>query len=139
MTRKDESILVALGVFVFLVAGIAYFNQPVDPHAEARRFQARMDAGQAERAAEQERDLNDNKGSAAVACQEFVTRRLKSPGSADFPWNFGEVTSTGDTFTVRSHVDSQNSYGALLRTNYVCTVEDRGESWFLVEMDLSER
>ena len=93
----------------------------------------------ADPAAEAERALKDNKGSAAVACQGFVTKRLKSPGSADFPWSFGEVTNVGGKFTVRSHVDSQNSYGALLRTNYVCTVEDRGESWFLVEMDLSER
>jgi hypothetical protein len=62
---------------------------------------------------------------AGVACQEFVSRQLKSPGSAKYP---AEETAEhahnlGDgRFAVRSYVDSQNGFGALLRTQFACYV-----------------
>jgi hypothetical protein len=53
-------------------------------------------------------------------CKKVVPEILKSPGSARFP----DKSMTRELFTgmyvVTGKVDSQNSYGALLRSNYYC-------------------
>lgn len=74
-------------------------------------------------------------------CTKFVKDRLKAPSTAKFR-NFFEkdgevvVTSTdGVTFVVASTVDAQNSFGAMLRTSFVCTVINTGGSnWRLVDL-----
>lgn len=65
--------------------------------------------------------------SALFASQTFVKERLRSPASAVFPTSSdgqgASVTKTGQcTFTVISHVDSQNGFGAMLRTGYIAKV-----------------
>lgn len=77
-------------------------------------------------------------------CTQFVKQRLISPASARFPNEFeddGEVTitSAGSTFTVVSHVDSQNGFGALLTTPFTCRVRHvDGDNWRLVDLQLVE-
>jgi hypothetical protein len=75
-------------------------------------------------------------------CTQFVEQRLKAPGTAKFR-NFyqddGEVTVTqaGDVFTVVSSVDSENGFGASLRTEFTCTVTSLGGgNWQLEGLDL---
>jgi hypothetical protein len=56
--------------------------------------------------------------------KQFVEQRLKSPGSAQWS-DFSEelVEQVNDTtFKVVSYVDSQNGFGALLRSYYKCTI-----------------
>ena len=78
---------------------------------------------------------------AHVMCQTFVKRRLKSPSTADFPGGVaGTITERG-TIVVTSHVDSQNSFGAMIRTNYVCEVrpqDPKGKNWTLVDLRVRE-
>lgn len=59
------------------------------------------------------------------ACQSAVTARLKAPSTATFA--DGQIaTDDGEgNWTVRGRVDAQNSFGAMLRTYYTCTVEYR--------------
>jgi len=47
---------------------------------------------------------------------------LKSPSSAKFPWGLKSSLISGDKYRVANYVDSQNSFGAMIRTNYVCEV-----------------
>lgn len=55
--------------------------------------------------------------------QLFVKDRLKSPSSAEFGYGEDQVFQKNDsTFIVESYVDSQNSFGAMLRSKYVCTL-----------------
>lgn len=69
---------------------------------------------------------------AKVACRDFVKARLKAPATADFS---GEtVTGSGTSYTVRGAVDSENSFGAKLRSTYVCVVEDAGSEWRLTSL-----
>jgi hypothetical protein len=73
------------------------------------------------------------KRAAYAACQQFVTQKLKAPATAHFP-SFEErfVTDGAGVFSVYSHVDSQNSFGAQIRTTYRCDVStDNGEHWNL--------
>jgi hypothetical protein len=77
--------------------------------------------------------------------QDFVRDRLKAPSTAEFPGgmfdNFsGHVTSEDrGTYRIASYVDSQNSFGAMLRTHYSgrIRIEPNGE-WTLLELDLMD-
>lgn len=63
--------------------------------------------------------------SAQVACEKAVSDQLKSPASATFS-NWTRTNNYNDTFTVTGSVDSQNSFGAMLRSQFSCTVRDNG-------------
>ena len=57
------------------------------------------------------------------AAKSDVPNYLKSPSTADFPNVLGDdwiVVRDSDYFYVKSYVDSQNSFGAMLRTNFIC-------------------
>lgn len=75
--------------------------------------------------------------------KQFVSGRLKSPGSAD--WGHQRSSSvverTGEkTFRVRAWVDSQNGFGALIRTNFICELEYLGkDEWKCTRLQLFER
>ncbi|BDB52112.1 hypothetical protein [Flavobacterium ammonificans] len=65
----------------------------------------------------------NSKITALTAAQEEVKSRLKSPSSANFPWGIDCVTKISDnTYVINSYVDSQNSFGAMLRTNFTCQI-----------------
>lgn len=83
---------------------------------------------------------DDNKVGAIVVCEQFVEQRLRSPGSADFQTaNSDRVRVSGDTFVYSAFVDSQNGFGAELRTDFICTVEHiEGDRFRLVDLQLLE-
>lgn len=84
---------------------------------------------------------NKSDGMAYVMCQSFVEDRLKAPASAGFA-NKSEatITETGeDQWRIRAHVDSQNSFGANVRTPFVCEIKYVGDDkWQLVDLTLQE-
>lgn len=64
-------------------------------------------------------------------CEDRVRSRLKSPSSAKFPWDCFKQRVTKNHITPRKYFtmgcyDAQNAFGAMLRGNYVCTVEQKG-------------
>lgn len=85
----------------------------------------------------------DREFGAFDTCTEFVRDRLRSPTSAEFRNYFeddGEVSviGTGEgPYVVRSSVDSQNAFGASLRSEFTCTVRHVGDgNWRLVNLSL---
>jgi hypothetical protein len=76
---------------------------------------------------------------AALMSQHFVKDRLKAPASAEFQ-NFSDaavIHEGAGVYSVSSFVDSQNSFGAKLRTRYRCTLQDKGnEKWHLVDLKI---
>lgn len=67
---------------------------------------------------------------AVLACEDFVERELRAPSTADFPsTSDAEVNRTGDRWRVSSHVDSENGFGAMIRSDWTCTVELDGDTW----------
>lgn len=79
-------------------------------------------------------DEGIRKSEAYVQVQFAVEDRLKSPGSASFPLGRAEEQTTQldeTTFRVRSYVDSENAYGAEIRTQFEAEVEKRDEQWYL--------
>lgn len=76
-------------------------------------------------------DVGDSYG-ARGACEQFVEKRLKSPGSAEY----SDQTESNDRleWTASGTVDSQNAFGALIRNDYRCVMTylaDENESYRL--------
>jgi hypothetical protein len=68
----------------------------------------------------------DNKTMAYTMMQEFVKDYLISPGSAKFEWISEpdcKISKEGFEYYISSWVDSQNSFGAMLRTRFEGTIE----------------
>jgi flagellar basal body-associated protein FliL len=84
----------------------------------------------------------DNKTMAYVMMQEFVKRNLVSPGSAKFEWISEpdcKISKDGFEYTISSWVDSQNSFGALIRTRFTGVVRQVDkDNWELVELEFDE-
>ena len=83
----------------------------------------------------EERRREQQYGSRSMAwimAQDFVEARLKSPGSASYgDWleqNYSDnVTDLGEgLYHTRGWVDSQNGFGAMLRSNFLCTLQYNG-------------
>ena len=86
---------------------------------------------------------------AYVGCELYVKETLKAPASAEFP-----STSTADirelenkVFEIRSYVDAQNSFGAMIRTDFYCKIQYIGDpdgdeldfsKWILLDLQFSE-
>jgi hypothetical protein len=75
---------------------------------------------------------------AFVMSQEFLKKRLKAPATAKFPdYDEQAVHYLGDSiYTVVSYVDAENTYSALLRSGYHCSLKYEGENWSLISISL---
>lgn len=69
---------------------------------------------------------------------EFVRPMLKAPSTAKFgPFEESSVTPLGDEkYRIVAYVDSQNSFGAMLRTYYTCELKYKTdtEKWQMLEI-----
>jgi hypothetical protein len=84
----------------------------------------------------------DNRIAAYIMMERFVEQRLKCPGTAKFPgvWDGmqNHVTPIGNqTYKIVSYVDSQNLFGAYLRTNFVGEIQQMSvDNWRLISLNL---
>jgi len=71
---------------------------------------------------------------AVESCQEAVVSQLRAPGSAVFPEPpyEGELAlehlQATNAYIWNAYVDAQNSFGALLRSDFTCTVDTNGNA-----------
>lgn len=77
---------------------------------------------------------DDHSVDALLTSQKLVTAYLKAPASAKFPgavWDnaIGHVRRNGQTYRIDSYVDSQNAFGAMLRTRYSVTLTRTGPEY----------
>jgi len=58
--------------------------------------------------------------------EDFIKQRLKSPSTAEFPGTFEKddhITDLGGgEYKIRSWVDSQNGFGAMIRSQWSCKI-----------------
>lgn len=82
-----------------------------------------------------EDDATDKYGAQNV-CEQFIEDRLKAPSTADF--HHDSATAAGDVWTVSGAVDSENGFGAMIRSDYVCQVRatDNDGNWRLVDLQV---
>jgi len=79
----------------------------------------------------------DNKELAYIYCQDWVKDRLVAPSTADFPLEPVDVTKKDDKYYVESYVDAQNSFGAKIRTKFICETKCDGRTWSLIDLEFS--
>lgn len=73
---------------------------------------------------------------AEYTCNDFVKDRLKSPSTAHFPSDTS--SHVGNTWTVHGSVDSENGFGASLRSTFTCTMTVSGDNWHLDNLDFND-
>lgn len=77
---------------------------------------------------------------AYVMSQNFVKRHLKAPSTAAFPSGVARYSQAigNCQFAVNSYVDSQNSFGAMVRSSYTATMEyiPKDDTWRTVALDI---
>lgn len=104
--------IIALFFIAPIVNGLTNLDpEPTEP----------VDPAQIEAKAQQEKEYDD-KITATVCAQNQVESMLKSPSTADFPFDNGRIGYEDGLFMIANYVDSQNGFGAMVRTNYVCKV-----------------
>jgi len=99
---------------------------------------ASYEAKQKEAKAQAARCGRDNYSDAFFYGKEYVKRSLKSPSSAKFG-SYGNSSVQhykGCKFVVKGYVDSQNSFGAMLRSNYSVTMTPSGLGWTLEDISI---
>lgn len=106
--------------------------------------QAERESAETEKQAQQEERRCSDQGMAFVMSQNFVKKRLRSPSTAKFP----NVTSEGVrtqylgncTHKVQAYVDSQNGFGATIRTQYYAELKKQPNvnSWSLINLQIQE-
>ena len=83
-----------------------------------------------------ERELNAKLLDAYCMAQRFVEQRLKSPRSVKWPWiSYKSCTTYLDNnrYRISTYCDAQNSFGALIRTHFVCIVKYIGSNDWRLE------
>lgn len=78
-------------------------------------------------------------GMAWLMCQQFLEDRLVAPATADFPGPYTRFTTSlgRNRFKVDAYVDSENGFGANLRSDFVCTVSYKGnDTWNLESLEV---
>ena len=66
---------------------------------------------------------------ANIMAQGFIKQVLKSPSTADFPFLDYTTTNVDNRYTIVSHVDSQNGFGAMIRSNWRVVMDHNGGEW----------
>jgi len=65
----------------------------------------------------------DRERTAYVCAKLKVEEELKAPSTAKFqPYPDAVITNNGLYYFVKSYVDAQNSFGAMIRTDFICKV-----------------
>ena len=72
-----------------------------------------------------------------VQAQGFVKQGLKAPSTAKFPLEPVSVGTDGNgLYQVESYVDSQNSFGAMIRSEWMLNMRPVGDKWMLETMQI---
>jgi hypothetical protein len=74
---------------------------------------------------------------AFVYAQEQIEKQIKSPSSAEWPIASESLLhQKGNIYTFKSYFDSQNSFGAMIRTKYICVVEENNNLYTIKNLQL---
>ena len=127
-------ILATLGPLLLLIVYASLFHSK----SEGGQTMAEWEAGRRDAKARMN-DMLPDPISAWVMAKEFVKPKLKAPSTAKFPqYNPKKIHHIGEgRYKIASYVDSQNSFGATLRTSFSCVIRYEGnDKWVLEWLDI---
>ncbi len=118
-------------IFMNVVDSIAYSKMTPEEKLE---YDNKKKIAEEEKAKKQaEEDLKyiydtDNSSYAYALITDYVKDKLKSPSTAKFPSKSGvKISKNNDTYIIQGYVDSQNSFGATIRTKYIAEIKQIGK------------
>lgn len=78
----------------------------------------------------------DNASAAVAMCQKFVKRTLKAPATANFDNSENGVAPDGTAWMTSGAVDAENSFGAKIRTRFICRLQydSAQRKWSLLDL-----
>lgn len=87
-------------------------------------------------------DSQHDAGMACIMAEKLIKPQLKAPTTAEFDYGHckSSATHSGDTWTIRSYVDSDNSFGAHIRTHFVAKLTNvpPSDTWRMVSLNFEE-
>ena len=125
---KVEKVLAYIGIAIALFIFVAWAKYEYDKMWEGPKPQIQWF------------ELDDSISAYSIM-EEFVKDRLKSPAAANFPNIFQEgkehiTRLENQTYRIISYVDSQNSFGAVLRTAFIGEVRQVSKGkWELLSLN----
>ncbi len=126
--NQNPVVLISFFFVIIMVGGLLFFFREGEHPA--------MTAAKEE---EQKAKSDPLATRASVFAEDRVKKMLKAPSTAKFErFSRDQVSGSNGTYTVRSYVDAQNSYGAMLRNHYTCQVVFESSSTASVTCQLSE-
>lgn len=118
--------VIAIGIFIFSCS-----SNPEDNYTQDQKDSVKL-----------AEFIEEQRIPAYVMSQQFLNEKLKSPSTAEYPTDVDKdiVTYMGDSvFHINSYVDSQNGFGAMIRSKYNATLKfNGGDKWELVKLNLNE-
>ncbi|REH54540.1 hypothetical protein C7448_10260 [Tenacibaculum gallaicum] len=100
--------LIILGIIGMFIGGVLLYNNHIENKYPTSKSSHKK-----------ETSTYFSNEKAAYAAQKFVERQLKSPSTAKFPsLNKSKVEKSNNEYKISSYVDSQNGFGAMIRSNY---------------------
>lgn len=130
-SKNDGLVKLGFGLVGGLFMLLIFSSSPEEEAADNSRAAKRV----AEKA---EEDKCGSELEALTFSQLFVKQQLKAPARSEFGYLSDsqlQMTSCG-TWSVKSHVDAENSFGAMLRKPYHARLEKEGINWKLLELRL---
>lgn len=116
-------------VILIIFAGVAYGIHLLDTWGVIHNDEKNTTA--------EEEQVYD-KATAWVYTQDLVEKRLKTPSTADFPWfPENDINQIDTTFIINSHVDAENSFGAMIREHFYAKMvySPNDTVWTLTEFE----
>jgi hypothetical protein len=82
---------------------------------------------------------SDKESMAMILAEDFVKQGLKAPSTAEFPGRVFDrdqwkVARNKDLLQVQSYVDSENSFGAMIRSDFIVQMDYETESLIYMEI-----
>lgn len=123
ITLPVFAVVLSLG----LGASVIWLSAQIDPHLQSNSIDASIAAKEsADTAADSKvfAKIDAEQAAAVAACESAVRDQLKSPATAQFTITDNGVAGPDENVrgTVTGTVDSQNGFGALLRSSWTCTI-----------------
>ncbi len=135
MIGKKELLSKLFGVLLIVLAGVHfYFEDPPEPQKITIQTMPR-----ATPTPTPPPTLDEQARLAFAMAQIMLEDHLKAPSTAEFPlYTPGQTKklSDDDIWEIKSYVDAQNSFGAMLRTRFVMVIQDRGDVWHLLSLEI---
>ncbi|MCR5045005.1 MAG: zinc ribbon domain-containing protein [Treponema sp.] len=129
-------------IFMNIAESIAYSKMTPEEKIEYDNKKKIAEEEKAKKQAEKNLDYIydiDNSYYAYELIKSHVKGKLKSPSTAKFPSKTEvKITKNKDTYIIQGYVDSQNSFGATVRTKYIAEIQQIGkdmeEKNFLIKL-----